>query len=459
MAVLTKSGVPTAYPRRRCPQCNKLTCQEDAIYAYGMEVCGEACAQEFKAKQDKSEAEQKAKDDERRLRIKRAKEEELNTFAGVHKQESFADGVKAALPKDEEDSRSVHLWRTAQGQGPLPPQDTDLFEKYESLDSFLEAAQEAPVLPPAYHPDFPGKFEHKNLMMRSPVSYEWEGVGKELTFQEVCKFLQSEWNEGASKIEESMESLEAPVTRDIRRRGRWAEDGTDISVDRYLAGDMDRMYRTSRRQSVPGFTRVRIVVDLGSSCGACDNIVCTVEPVDPESLFWRGAAAAALAESLEAAGYSVEIIAGAAFRKVNSPRSFREGFEYRLWDNALQRTVFVPYRGANTAAFAVTVKDFDEPLNAARLASCTASVLLTRRVMLARIASRSIAETDFGTLDQMQNPRVVEALGLEQESNVATVYVNDWVLTKTLANAWVKGTLYGLQYDKSGLELPQEDEG
>jgi hypothetical protein len=59
----------------------------------------------------------------------------------------------------------------------------------------------------------------------------------------------------------------------------------------------------------------------------------------------------------------------------------------------------------------------------------------------------------------MQNPRVVEVLGLEQESNVATVYVNDWVLTKTLANAWVKGTLYGLQYDKSGLELPQEDEG
>jgi hypothetical protein len=176
-------------------------------------------------------------------------------------------------------------------------------------------------------------------------------------------------------------------------------------------------------------------------------------------MFWRGAAAAALAESLESAGYSVEIIAGAAFRKVNSVRGFREGIEHRKWDETRQQTVFVPYRGANTAAFAVTVKDFDEPLNAARLASCTASVLLTRRVMLARIASRSTANTDFGTLDQMQNPRVVEAFGLEQESNVATVYVNDWVLTKTLANAWVKGTLYGLQYDKSGLELPQEEEG
>jgi len=458
MAVLTKSGTPTAYPRRRCPQCNKLTCQEDAINAYGVAFCGNSCAQEFKAKQDKEQAEQKAKDDERRLRIKQVKEKHLNTFAGEHTQTSFANGVKAALPKDDEESRSVHLWRTAQGQGPLPPQDTDLFEKYESLDSFLEAAQEAAVRPSTYD-YYVSRFEHQSLMKRSPVSTEWEGMDTELTFPEVCKFLQSEWNEGASKIEESMESLEAPVTRDIRRRGRWAEDGTDISVDRYLSGDTDRMYRTSRRQSLPGFTRVRIVVDLGSSCGACDNIVCTVEPVDPESLFWRGAAAAALAESLEAAGYSVEIIAGAAFRKVNSQRSFREGFEHRRWDGALQRTVLLPYQGANTAAFAVTVKDFDEPLNAARLASCTASVLLTRRVMLARIASRSTAETDFGTLDQMQNPRVVEALGLEQESNVATVYVNDWVLTKTLANAWVKGTLYGLQYDKSGLELPQEDEG
>lgn len=479
------------FPAEQIRRYNSSIVDAAGNYLKALNACCTTCAIPYEtaiaayqakraAEQDKQIAAQRKRDQEREEAV-------LNKRATEHTQASFNAGVKAALPPDEDQAASdIKLWRTAQQDGPLPESPLDRFVLYPSLNALLDSAEQPPEYePPLLHNwdtlfanreqaiAYENHKRHETLMRHSAVSQAWEGMGPDnnemenvplLSFQEVRKFLQTDWNEGARIVEESMESLEAPATVDIRRRGLWSSDGNDLSVNRYLAGQHETMWRTSKRRAVQGFTRVRIVVDLGTSCGACDNIICTVRPVAPESLFWRGAAAAALAESLETAGYSVEIVAGAAFRKLNSTRNERSKIAFS--DPSDPRSVITNPDGSyarvsipneNTVAIAVVVKDFDEPLNAARLASCTASVLLTRRVILAEILSKATYTTDLGTLDSLENPRIVQALGLKAEGNVATVFVNDWVLTKVLANAWVKGTLYGLQYDKTGL-TPTEDQ-
>ena len=484
--------------RKRCPKCSNLVNLDSIKYAEGywensyqhpqrgernyfpgVYVCAE-CAD----KQNKKRAREEALDSTpemiawiaentpgKLLAKEKAKKRTL---------EAFDSAAWAKLPKDGEESASVFLHRTADKDGGCEPHALDRFVFHDSLESLIQSAQvkTAEAHTPFFTSDVKRIFDlHSTLITGKVIDLEsntttatdglvypsWEGFNTQLNFGQVKQFLDGGWPEGAALMAKSMAKIQAPYTQNIRRRARWADEGDEVDLDRAYAGQLERAFRTSRRTHTTGITRVRIVIDLGASCGECDYIVCTYKPVRPEELFWRGAAAAALCESLETAGYSVEIVAGVALRNVNAIRMGGEknSNEYHRHDAPSTWRLPTNRNGPRvwwpaTWATCFVAKDYETPLSPELIAAATAHVSVFRRVILADMAAHAPCKTDFGTLDSLRNPRVMQELGLEQEGSV-TVHVNDWVLTPKTANAWVKGTLYGLEYDKTGVHIDEAE--
>lgn len=86
-----------------------------------------------------------------------------------------------------------------------------------------------------------------------------------------------------------------PPPRRRRRVGAWRDDGNEVSIDR-LRGGHTSFFRTTRSQLRDGGQSVALLVDLAIQ-----------HDVAGANLYWRGAAVAALADRLEAAGYIVEV--------------------------------------------------------------------------------------------------------------------------------------------------------
>lgn len=104
------------------------------------------------------------------------------------------------------------------------------------------------------------------------------------------------WEEGAKTIQRMKESIKLELApRTIKRYTHWREDaGDDLSIDRFERGQP--FWRSSRRDRNTGPGGITIAVNLSAAAFRT-----------PESLFWRGAAAAIIADVCEAAGYAVEI--------------------------------------------------------------------------------------------------------------------------------------------------------
>lgn len=116
------------------------------------------------------------------------------------------------------------------------------------------------------------------------------------------------WSEGLATLERTIDQLrnaQLPAPVDRRRRARFNEyDGDEICVDRLRRGQP--FWRQIARQNATGPTTLNILVDLNTPGFKASSDV-----------FWRGAAAIALAELCEAAGYRVELtsyIFGAFYR-------------------------------------------------------------------------------------------------------------------------------------------------
>lgn len=125
---------------------------------------------------------------------------------------------------------------------------------------------------------------------------DWYGGIKSVGEAETL--LNRGWAEGAARLTTIAADMAPPTAKTRKRMARWESEGDDLHVERALRGDWDSAWRTTRRQWSPGPATVTLYTPVGG--GAY---------LTSENLFWRGAVALVVADLLESAGYSVEIVA------------------------------------------------------------------------------------------------------------------------------------------------------
>jgi hypothetical protein len=163
-------------------------------------------------------------------------------------------------------------------------------------------------------------------------------VGRRLVgWAEVTAAVNGSRDEEAGEVERmaaDLASLDLPRPTDRKRRSRWSEDGGDeIDHDRLRSGQLD-CWRQQARQTCAAPQHVTVVCQIGA-----------LASVPARDLLWLCAAAIALADLLEQAGYRVTLWA--------CGRS--------VMDRRFGRTV--------CSVRACRLKASDEPVNAAALAN------------------------------------------------------------------------------------------
>jgi hypothetical protein len=105
------------------------------------------------------------------------------------------------------------------------------------------------------------------------------------------------WVEGADRLMKLPIKEVSPVS--IKRRRYQGDQGDDLDIHKVNRGELDTAWTYRKRDVKRGVGRqVTVVCNLAANCGT-----------NADSLFWRGASALRLAETLESAGYSVRIVA------------------------------------------------------------------------------------------------------------------------------------------------------
>jgi hypothetical protein len=152
---------------------------------------------------------------------------------------------------------------------------------------------------------------------------------------DVIKLVSDGWPEGresVAKLARKTSAIEI-APRDRRRRLSRSDMGDALDIHAVYRGQLDIAWIKARRQWSYGPQRVDILANM--LCSGCD---------DSSVLQWRGAAAIALADKFEHAGYMVRIIVG--FGGHTGPD--RERISCRI-----------------------TVKGYDSPMNVSTAASVT----------------------------------------------------------------------------------------
>jgi hypothetical protein len=102
--------------------------------------------------------------------------------------------------------------------------------------------------------------------------------------------------EGVARVEKLAAELVAPTPRSIRRKVTRSDHGDEISMDRVWTGHLETAWTRAHRVATAGASRVAIGIQ------ASDN-----SQISAEAIAWRGVAALALCDALEAAGYTVNL--------------------------------------------------------------------------------------------------------------------------------------------------------
>jgi hypothetical protein len=133
----------------------------------------------------------------------------------------------------------------------------------------------------------------QRLLYRDP----WLGG---VSYEEMQEMLVHGWPEGAQRALALAESFRdaLPEPTQIKRRKVWSDQGDDLDRDRLMLGHVDQAWRRTTRTEQVATKVVRVAMPWahGSKKKA-------------HELFWSGAAAMALTDLLETAGYSVELLA------------------------------------------------------------------------------------------------------------------------------------------------------
>jgi hypothetical protein len=314
-----------------------------------------------------------------------------------------------------------------------------VFARYDSLTEFLAVLDQPVAMPTEKNvatnndDDCRSNEQRREALRAAPhwrLGAAWEGSPTNYTLDELKEFWFGGWSEGLAKMREAMGCITVPETQDVRRRAVWAETGSEVSLERIYAGQYESAWRSTYRRRVTAPTKVRVVVDIGSACGACNQYAHDAEVVQASTLFWRGAAATALCETLDNAGFETEIVIAFAGNAAT----------YVYENNKASYPM-------NVLACATTVKGFTDPAELAVITSATAAASVFRRAGLMWTQTVNPYKTQgcyHNLLRVQEEPVVRERLHLD-EPEIATVYVPDWCLSARLANAWASATHIGIE--------------
>lgn len=123
-----------------------------------------------------------------------------------------------------------------------------------------------------------------------------------------------------------------------RRKRRFARDGDELDIDRWMDGKEEPWVDYNRSGQKPS-PYITLVGHFGGNCN-----------VTPDKMFWAGAAAAAMTDALEDAGFRVRLLAAAPCWYGDGYVCTRDGKKSgSLYDNFFSTTV-------------IKLKDYDEPL-------------------------------------------------------------------------------------------------
>lgn len=117
----------------------------------------------------------------------------------------------------------------------------------------------------------------------------WDGVRREL--RAPCPIERGQ----VERIKEKLDAAKLPSPVSRARKHHWSEDDGEVDSDRVLRGESD-FYRETYRTQKTGTQHVSILINTG---GAASR--------STESLFWSCAAATAVVDRLEEAGFTCEV--------------------------------------------------------------------------------------------------------------------------------------------------------
>jgi len=131
------------------------------------------------------------------------------------------------------------------------------------------------------------------------LAYRSNWLGRTFSsWEQVVEACRSHWPKGMDIVKAMIEELKKqplPQPKSRKRKARWSEDDGEVEVGRFLAGE-SAFYRDVRRDNVHGPETLTLLCNLDASGG-----------IDHNEIFWRGAAAVAICDLLEDAGYSCEV--------------------------------------------------------------------------------------------------------------------------------------------------------
>lgn len=129
------------------------------------------------------------------------------------------------------------------------------------------------------------------------IDPDW--VGRHFnSWQEVIEASRGPWQEGVAEIEKYRAKIDSEIElpKSIKRKRKFTDNGATPDIDRYLSHDPMFLSEIVRSKQ-SGNKSISLVCNTGNNCDVSSNI-----------MYIRSAAAIALADLLEEAGYSCEII-------------------------------------------------------------------------------------------------------------------------------------------------------
>lgn len=143
----------------------------------------------------------------------------------------------------------------------------------------------------------------------------WTGCDSAEQFAER---IRQGWVEGADRLMKLPIKEVEPIS--IKRRRRFGEQGDDLDIHKVYRGELDTAWTYHKREANRGVGRqVTILCNLSANCN-----------VEAERLFWRGASALRLAETLESAGYSVRIVAGMSATSIDTKSNVNNAYFFEV---------------------------------------------------------------------------------------------------------------------------------
>lgn len=166
----------------------------------------------------------------------------------------------------------------------------------------------------------------------------------------LVELIRSGWPTGMDKARAVLGQIELPAMESVRRVRVRGDQGDELDMDAVRAGALDRAWTRTRRFNSKQPPNVHVIIDATVGGSATSD-----------SLFWRGAAGAALVCALSNAGYSVRC----TMAEVNLEPG-----------------------GKRASVLQLTLKDYIAPLDETALFTAAALPAVTRSLMYATIVAR-----------------------------------------------------------------------